>query len=70
MAKHTIPDTGSFHFFARTTDKAGNHTYKFRAVVGWVVDDENLDSQPVIFPPLEDNETLVYGTENGYKELG
>lgn len=70
MAIHIITDTGSFHFFKRSLDDAGNPIYNKCVVVGWAVDDETMEPQPVIFPPLQDAETLVYQSESGYQEVG
>jgi hypothetical protein len=69
MAIHVIADTGSFRFFARSANDSGEKTRRKVEVIGWAVDDKTLQPQPIIFPALQENETLVYLNEDNYQEL-
>lgn len=69
MAKQVIiPDQGTLHFFARAIGKAET-TYTPLALIGWAIDDESLEARPVVYPPLQESEVLVYHSPTGYKEV-
>jgi hypothetical protein len=68
MSMQVIPDHGTVLFYARSQDEAGNPQYKPLAIVGWAVDEKTLAASPIVYPALQEGETLVYHSQNGYQE--
>lgn len=68
MSMQVIPDSGTNLFYARSQDKAGNLQYKPLAIVGWAIDEKSLAAAPIVYPALQEGETLVFNTQSGYQE--